>query len=165
MVSTRRIFIGAMLVLQSVLPAAAQSSTPGEKADALAEAARKGDAAVVKKLLDEGVDVNTKYRYGATVLSYACDRGHVDVVKLLLERGADPLVKDTFYNATPLNWAVTPAMGRKPQHVEVVRLLLAKGGYDAEALSNALAAATRAEQPELVVLLERAGAKPKPKEK
>ena len=56
-------------------------------------------------------------------------------------------------------------MGRKPQHVDVVRLLLAKGGYDAEALSNALAAATRAEQPELVVLLERAGAKPKPKEK
>ena len=41
MVHTRRILIGA----QSVLPAAAQSSTPGEKADARAEAARKGDTA------------------------------------------------------------------------------------------------------------------------
>jgi hypothetical protein len=165
MIPTRRILIGAMFVLLSALPAAAQSSAPGEKADALAEAARKGDGAGVKKLLDEGVDVNTKYRYGATVLSYACDRGHVDVVKLLLDRGADPLVKDTFYKATPLTWAVRPAMGRKPQHVEVVRLLLAKGGYDAETLSNALAAATSDEQPEVVVLLERAGAKPKPKEK
>jgi ankyrin repeat protein len=162
---TRRILIGAMLVLLSALPAAAQSSAPGDKADALAEAARKGDAAAVKKLLDEGVDVNTKYRYGATVLSYACDRGHVEVVKLLLDRGADVLVKDTFYNATPLTWAVSPAMGRKPQHVDVVRLLLAKGGYDAETLSNSLDAATRAGPPEMVALLERAGAKPKPKEK
>lgn len=165
MIPTRRILAGAMLVLLSALPAAAQSPAPGDKADALAEAARKGDAAGVKKLLDEGVDVNTKYRYGATVLSYACDRGHVDVVKLLIDRGADVLVKDTFYNATPLTWAVSPAMGRKPQHVEVVRLLLAKGGYDAETLSNALDAATRAGQPEMVAMLERAGAKPKPKEK
>jgi len=162
---TRRILIGALLVLLSALPAAAQSPAPGDKADALAAAARKGDAAVVKKLLDEGVDVNTKYRYGATALSYACDRGHVEVVKLLIDRGADVLVKDTFYNATPLTWAVSPATGRKPQHVDVVRLLLAKGGYDAETLSNALAAATRDEQPEMVALLERAGAKPKPKEK
>ena len=164
MIHARGILIGAMLVLQSALPAAAQSSVPSDKADALAAAARKGDAAIVKKLLDEGVDVNTKYRYGATVLSYACDRGHVDVVKLLIERGADVHVKDTFYNATPLTWAVTPAMGRKPQHVEVVRLLLAKGGYEAETLSNALEAAQRAEQPEMVALLEGAGAKAKPKE-
>jgi ankyrin repeat protein len=152
-----------MLVLLGATTLLAQSSASREKADALADAARKGDAAIVKKLLDEGVDVNTKYRYGATALSYACDRGHLDVVKLLLDRGADVHVKDTFYGNTPLSWAVSPAMGRKPQHVDVVRLLLAKGGHAAETLTNALEAATRANQDEMVALLKAAGAKPKDK--
>src|SRR5713226_8978971 len=64
-------------------------AAPADKADALSEAARKGDAAAVKKLLDEGVDVNTKFRYDRTALSFACDRGNVEVVKVLLDRGAD----------------------------------------------------------------------------
>jgi ankyrin repeat protein len=90
-----------------------QSSGSADRTDALSEAARKGDAAAVKKLLDEGVDVNTKFRYGTTALSFACDRGNLDVVKLLLDRGADVNVRDTFYMATPLTWAVSPQMGRK----------------------------------------------------
>jgi len=158
--------IRTVIVIVALLAAGtglAQTPAPGDKADALAAAARKGDAALVKQLLDEGVDVNTKYRYGATALSYACDRGHVDVVKLLLDRGADVNVKDTFYGATPLTWAVSPAMGRKPQHVDVVRLLLAKGGIPAEALTDALEAATHANQDEMVALLKAAGAKPKDK--
>ena len=81
---------------------------------AVGRGARKGDAAAVKKLLDEGVDVNTKFRYDRTALSFAADRGHVDVVKVLLERGADINAKDTFYNATPLTWTINPAMERKP---------------------------------------------------
>ncbi len=190
MVHTRRIGVGAMLVLLSTVTGLAQSSAPGDKADALAEAARKGDAITVKKLLDEGVDVNTKYRYNATALSYASDRGHVDVVKLLIDRGADVNVKDTFYNATPLTWAVSPAMGRKPQHAEVVKLLLQHGaqgkdralmgavsaadvpmtkvilevgGLAPGALSAALESATKGKHQDIVALLEAAGAKPKEK--
>ena len=188
MVHTRRIVVGAMLVLLSAFTVLAQSSAPSEKADALAEAARKGDAAIVKKLLDEGVDVNTKFRYGATALSYACDRGHLDVVKLLLDRGADVNVKDSFYGATPLSWAVTPAMGRKPQHPEVVRLLLQHGAQGREqalmgavsapdaattkvildlgglppgTLSDALESATIGKRQEIVAMLEQAGARPR----
>ena len=167
MIRPRNSLIGTAIALLSVAVVLGQSSgsaaQAGAQAEALSDAARKGDAAAVKKLLDEGVDVNTKFRYNATALSYAADRGHVDVVKLLIERGADVNIKDTFYNATPLTWAVNPAMERKPQHVEVVRLLLAKGGIPADALSNALAAATQSKQEEMIALLKAAGAKPKDK--
>src|SRR4051794_7371955 len=102
--------VGVVLVLGATLTCAAAQTS--DKADALGEAARKGDAAAVKKLLDEGVDANTKFRYDRTALSFAADRGHVDVVKVLLDRGADANIKDTFYGATPLTWAVNPAMDR-----------------------------------------------------
>jgi hypothetical protein len=188
MADTRRIVVSVMLVILSAAAGLAQATSPGDKADALAEAARKGDPVVVKKLLDDGVDVNTKFRYGATALSYACDRGHLDVVKLLLDRGADVNVKDTFYGAMPLNWAVSPAMGRKPQHPEIVRLLLQHGAQGKEqalmgavseadaamtkvildlgglspgTLSDALESATTDKHQDVVALLEQAGAKPR----
>ena len=151
----RGICLLCVLCTLCVLRAAAQP----EKADALSDAARKGDAAAVKKLLDEGVDVNTKFRYDRTALSFAADRGHVDVVKVLLDRRADVTIKDTFYGATALTWAINPAMERKPQHTEVVRLLLERGGYSAEALNAALQAATRAKLTDVVALLQKAGAK------
>ena len=160
----RRTIATAVLVLLTTAGAAAQSAPPAtDKADALSEAARKGDAAAVKKLIDDGVDVNTKFRYNRTALSFAADRGHADVVKLLLERGADVTAKDTFYKASALNWAVSPAMDRTPQHTEVVRLLLEHGGFSADDLSNALESATRSKLTDVVALLEKAGAKPKEK--
>lgn len=164
MIDTRRIVVSATLVLLSAAVAAAQPAPPAsDKADALSEAARKGDAAAVRKLLDEGVDVNTKFRYNRMALSFAADRGHVDVVKLLLDRGADVNAKDTFYKATALTWAVSPAMDRKPQHTEIVRLLLLHECIPAEDLTAALEAATRAKLTDVVRLLENAGAKPRAK--
>ena len=74
MARTQRIVVSAVVVFFSAVAALGQASAPGDKAEALWEAARKGDATTVKKLLDDGVDVNTKYRYGATALS--CPQGH-----------------------------------------------------------------------------------------
>src|SRR5687767_6117442 len=112
---------------------------PLTKAEQLSEAARKGDAATVKKLLDEGVDVNTKFRYGATAIFYASDHGHVEVVKVLLDKGADLSVKDTYYGFTPLMLAVGPAQKKKPEHTEIAKLLIAKGAPGQEiALSGAI---------------------------
>ena len=188
MARARRI-VSIVLVFLSAAAARGQTSAPGDKAEALWEAARKGDATTVKKLLDEGVDVNTKYRYGATALSYACDRGNLEVVKVLLAHGADVNVEDTFYHATPLTWAASPAMGRKPQHAEIVGLLLdhgAKGkedalkdavsaadlamtkiilehgGFPPDTLSDALESAKKDAHQDIVALLEQAGAKPYP---
>ena len=163
MIRARRLFVSVVMVVAGALHVSAQTPASSDRADALSAAARKGDAAAVKKLLDEGVDVNTKFRYEATALAFAADRGHVDVVKLLLERGADVNATDTFYNATPLTWAVSPARDRTPKHVEVLRLMLAKGGIPADALSYALEAATRNKQDDMIALLKAAGATPKDK--
>src|SRR5262249_1915275 len=144
---------------------------------------RKGDVAELKALLDKGVDVNAKTRYGATALSYACDKGHVEAVKLLIERGADVNVKDTFYGATPIIWA------SNNEHTEVVKLLLDKGakgvdtvlmagvgsgnaamvkvaldkgGLSPATLTMALSRATKDKRTEIIDMLKKAGAKPPP---
>ena len=160
---------------------------PLTKAEQLQDAASKGDAAAVKKLLDEGVDPNTKFRYNATALFFASLHGHVDVVKVLLDKGADMNVKDTFYGFTPLMLAVSPAQKKKPEHTEIAKLLLAKGApgretvlpmaiqaddmilvtaildggaIPAASLSEALESAKAANKTEAIALLEKAGAKP-----
>ena len=86
------------------------------------EAARKGDAAAVTAALDKGADVNAKFRYGTTALFKAAERGNTEVVKVLLARGADVTVKDTFYGATAMSWALDN------DHLEVVRAILEKDG-------------------------------------
>ena len=151
--------------------------------DAYLDAIRKGDAAAVKAVLDQGVEVDAKFRYDRTALSFAADRGSVEIVKMLLERGADVNAKDTFYNATPMVWALDKG------HVEIVRLLLEKGatgGEDAlqtgvdkdnaalvalaidkvkptpHELSVALAAAEKDSKTAIAEQLRKAGAKPLP---
>ena len=185
---TARQFGGFILVSFLALTAAAQEDLK----KAFWQAARRGDAAQVKALLDKGVDVNTKFRYDATALSYVCDRGHVEVVKLLLERGADPNVKDTFYGATPLAWASFPPSqpasmenhykivglllehgaegaasvlqrGARRGSTELVEVVLAKAKFAPETLTLALNAAEQSNHSDVAKLLRRAGAVPPPK--
>jgi ankyrin repeat protein len=99
----------------------ALSASAGEREDALLSAVRKGDVAAVKALLDQGVPVDTRFRYDRTALSFAADRGNVELVKLLLERGADANSRDSYYKMTPVVAAAHKG------HVEVARLLFARG--------------------------------------
>jgi ankyrin repeat protein/uncharacterized protein DUF3471 len=170
----------ALIALALLLPVAALAQSPNEDFFA---AARKGDVAAVKALLDKGVDVNAKTNYGATALSYACDKGHVEVVKLLLERGADVNVKDTFYGEVPLGWALSHghvevvklllergAQGKERAliegadsgNAEIVKIALDKGDLQSEALSSALNRATKKNHTAVVELLKKAGAQPPP---
>lgn len=160
---------------------------PATKAEQLQDATRKGDAAAVKALLDEGVDVNTKFRYNATAIFYACDAGNIEVVKVLLDKGANLDIKDTFYQFTPLMLAVSPPRKKTPAHKEIAKLLIAKGAPgrelvlgsavddgDAEmvkvildagplpaaSLTDALEGAKTAKKDDIIAMLEKAGAKP-----
>ena len=103
-----------------------QTTSKQELNDQLYEAVRKGDAAAVTALLDRGADVNAKFRYGATALFKAAERGNAEVTKVLLDRGADVNVKDTFYRATAMSWAL------QNDHLNVVRMLLEKGAEGAD---------------------------------
>jgi len=103
-----------------------------ELGDQLLAATRKGDLATVKQLLDKGADVNTKTRYDSTPLFFACERGYLEVAKLLIERGANLNVKDNFYNATALSWA----MDKK--HDAIVELLIDKGVDPSGALRSSI---------------------------
>jgi ankyrin repeat protein len=179
--------LGGLLVILSSVVATAQAIPPDTKSDELSAAARRGDAAAVKKLLDEGVDPNTRYRYNVTALTYASDHGHLEVVKVLLDHGADVNVKDTFYGSTPLMLAISPAQKKRPEHTEIAKLLIAKGAEGTnEALSRAASDGDRAivtavldsgssppavvsdalesarakNKTDIIALLEKAGAKP-----
>ena len=54
----------------------------------LLHAIEKGHQAVVKLLLENGAELESKDKNGGTPLSWAAESGHEAVVKLLLEQGA-----------------------------------------------------------------------------
>ena len=164
------------LLLIAFLTLTARSA---DVSDDLLVAAKKGDVDAVKMLLAGGADVNAKTDYGVTALAFAADKGHVEVVKMLIQHKADVNAKDTFYKASPLDWAVmknhaevaralvaagatgadtalqAAAMQGK---AELVRAILDKGKLKEDALSKALAA-TPAEHVEVLAILKKAGAK------
>lgn len=148
------------------------------------EAVRKGDLPAVTALLDQGADVNAKFRYGTTALFKAAERGNIEIVKLLLARGADVTVKDTFYGATAMSWAlesnhvdvVTALLQKDPGSAGEVlmtgvregkpllaKIALASGNLKAENLTAALVIATDdKEKTEIADMLKKAGAVPPP---
>jgi ankyrin repeat protein len=51
------------------------------------QSVRSGDYAAVKRLIEEGMDVNTQNNNGSTALMWASQGGHLEVIKLLIEAG------------------------------------------------------------------------------
>jgi ankyrin repeat protein len=85
--------------------------------DTLIAAAERGETLVVKRLLAEGVSVNTRDGRGRTALLAATQRNHLDVARLLINEGADVNAKD-FVQDTP--FLVAGAEGRS----EILKLML-----------------------------------------
>ena len=149
---------------------------PSPIAEELWAAARAGDASRVTAALDKGADVNAKTRYGATALTYAADKGHVDIVKLLIARGADINAQDTFYQMRAVDMAMMnnhPAVvtlllergskgapGLLPQAIQrgnaaLVAVALASPDVTRAHLRPALAGAKKANNPEIIALIEK----------
>lgn len=176
----RLIILPTALFLIS-FPTSAQNANQ-ELNDQMWEAVRKGDVAQVTALLDKGADVNAKFRYGTTALFKAAERGHTDVVKVLLARGADVSVKDTYYGATAMTWALQNkhagavgallekdaasvndvlTTGAREGNAELVGVALAKGGAKPETLTAALALTLNdKDKVEIADMLKKAGAQP-----
>lgn len=173
------------ILLLLAAPTALAQDPKQQLNDQMYEAVRRGDAAAVTALLDKGADVNAKFRYGATALFKAAERGNSDIVKLLLARGADATVRDTFYNAKAMTWAlgdninvdlVGALLEKDPTSAEdvlmagvnngnvaLVEVALSKAGLKAETLTAALAVAmSDKEKAAIVEALKKAGAKPPP---
>ncbi len=141
-----------LLMLALLFISSPAQNAPQELNDQMWEAVRKGDVALVTALLDKGADVNAKFRYGSTALFKAAERGHTEVVRVLIARGADVSVKDTFYGATAMTWAL------QNKHAGAVGALLEK---DAASVNDVLSTGAREGNASLVgVALARGGAKP-----
>jgi outer membrane protein assembly factor BamB len=108
-------------------------------------AARSGDLAEVKRLIESGVPVDAADSWGTTPLALAVQQNEIEVVKYLLEKGADPSSRETFFGASVLDLALWKG---EPDY-EVAKLLLAAGAKDrvralGQALQNGDAALARA---------------------
>lgn len=93
---------------------------PLEFSSHLSQAARSGNLAVVKQLLDAGADPNVVEGPGWTAVMSAAENGHTDIARLLMESGADPVVDHGEGSAL--------SIARSRGHLETVEALLAQPG-------------------------------------
>jgi hypothetical protein len=87
----------------------------------LLNAARKGDLAAVKALIEKGAPLEAKSPYGQTPLYLAAMSGHEAVVQFLLDKGAKTDVTDSFYKASMLDFVL------ERKHYAVAKIIVAKG--------------------------------------
>ena len=102
---------------------------------ALTFAAREGDLASARLLLDAGADINQTTEYGWTPLLTAVNNRNYQLAKLLLDRGANPSLANKG-GWTPLYLAVDnrnieggdyPVPKPDLDHLELIEALLVKG--------------------------------------
>lgn len=109
---------------------AKKKTSPKNNNQKLADAIKDGNLESVKKLIEQGADVNNtdEPHYGRTPLIIACSKGYIEIVKTLIIAGAD-VNKKGRRKETPLLAACDDYDRVKPP--EIVELLL-KNNADPE---------------------------------
>ena len=122
-VGSARRGIGGVLLSAAllVLLAGARPGTPGGPDAPVADAARRGDLAQVRTLLQEGADVNAPSGDGMTALHWAAQRGDAEMGATLLVAGARTSAGTRIGRYTPLHLAA------RAGHAEIVALLVEAG--------------------------------------
>ncbi|HEX8130960.1 MAG TPA: ankyrin repeat domain-containing protein [Pyrinomonadaceae bacterium] len=157
------ITLGLSVCLLLTLAACKRSHRPST---ALTVAAERGDAALVKQLIAEGVDVNQKDQAGYTALMWAARNGNTDIAKALIDARADMNARDCATNGwTPLMHAIHKNQnGVANLFIERGADVNAKAGDCREQNDNsgatALAYAAGNDNPEIVKALLAKGANP-----
>jgi ankyrin repeat protein len=105
---------------------------------ALMWAARDGDEAIARRLLEGGADINLTNADGATAMMLAIVNDRFDLAATLLSLGADPKLDDSLYHAVEMHDATTDWRARdgtrlRSNHpnaltaLDLIELLLAAG--------------------------------------
>ncbi len=118
-------FLGLKGVMETLLEERNLDVRNGDDQTPLSQAAGEGHEAIVRLLLNtEGVNPDSKDRYGETPLAHAANNRHEAIVRLLLNtEGVNPDSKDRF-GETPLKHAANNG------HEAIVRLLLNSKGVN-----------------------------------
>ncbi len=115
--------VSAVTEILRAEPSLAQARSGWEGQTPLHRAARLGELAVTRALLELGADVTARDGCdNATPLHWAADGGHLEVARLLVTHGADVDADDDAHGWGPLGWAM---LGRP--RPEVARYLLEAG--------------------------------------
>ena len=92
-----------------------------ESGEPLHEAVKRGNIDMVKRLIEEGANVDARDENNDTPLFIAVGHSHKDIAELLILKGAN-VNAVTKYGITPLFWADVE------EHKDVMELLIGEGG-------------------------------------
>lgn len=94
-----------------------------DKEEALKKALTSGDLLLCKELLNAGVDVESRFKFGWTPLMYAASVANLEMVRLLLDRGAN-----ASFNKEEFNVLMVACTARSSEEniLKCVELLLSR---------------------------------------
>jgi ankyrin repeat protein len=120
MTISKRAALGVALFVGCLMLSTGFAQSEGGPARSLLDAAAKGDAVAVKRLLAAGVNSDVRDESGRTALLLATHNNRVEVARLLIAAGADVNAKDNIQDSPYL---YAGAEGRN----EILKMTLAAG--------------------------------------